>query len=51
LVGAFVANRFCQIDRLADQHLLSKLYKQLDVARSGFYAWQQRQETPGQRAA
>nr|WP_255376853.1 IS3 family transposase [Cyanobium sp. NIES-981] len=39
------------MDQLADQHSVAWLSRQLGVARSGFYAWRQRQEAPGKRAA
>ncbi len=35
---------------LADRFSVSWLCKQLAVARSGFYAWRQRQQNPGPRA-
>ena len=37
--------------QLAAQHSVAWLCRQLGVARSGFYAWRQRQEAPGKRAA
>ena len=43
--------RFRLIDQLADQHSVAWLCRQLGVARSGYYAWRQRQEAPGKRAA
>jgi putative transposase len=48
---AAVAERFRLIDQLADRHSISWLCRQLDVARSGYYAWRQRQKAPGERAA
>jgi transposase-like protein len=46
-----VAERFCLIEELTEQHSVSWLCRQLGVARSGFYAWWQRQVAPGKRAA
>jgi transposase InsO family protein len=39
------------IAELSGRHPVSWLCRQLDVARSGFYAWRQRQEVPGPLAA
>ncbi|WP_322757390.1 IS3 family transposase [Synechococcus sp. CBW1107] len=36
---------------MATRHSVAWLCRQLGVARSGYYAWRQRQEAPGQRAA
>ncbi len=37
------------IETLSDRFSVSWLCKQLAVARSGFYAWRQRQQNPGPR--
>lgn len=42
---------FRLIEELADQHGVSWLCRQLGVTRSGCYAWRQRQDSSGQRAA
>jgi len=39
------------IAELSGRHSISWLCRQLDVTRSGFYAWRQRQEVPGPLAA
>ena len=49
---AVVAERFRLIAELSGRHsTISWLCRKLDVGRSGFYAWRQRQEVPGPLAA
>ncbi len=45
--GAAVSERFQLIRQLSDRFSLAWLRRQLGVARSGFYAWRQRQQNPG----
>jgi putative transposase len=49
-VRAAAAERFRLIEQLTGRHSIAWLCRQLCVARSGFYAWRQRQEAPGMRA-
>jgi len=44
------ADRFRLIEALSDRFATAWLCRQLGVARSGFYAWRQRQQNPGPRA-
>ena len=46
---AAAAERFCLIEALSERFSIAWLCKQLAVARSGFYAWRQRQHNPGPR--
>jgi transposase-like protein len=48
--GAAAAERFRLISQLSDRFSLAWLCRQLGVARSGFYAWLQRQLNPGPRS-
>jgi putative transposase len=45
--GAAAAERFQLIDSLSDRFSTAWLCRQLEVARSGFYDWRQRQHNPG----
>jgi|GEM_PF-5244954 hypothetical protein len=47
---AAAAERFRLIEALSDSFSTAWLCRQLAVARSGFYAWRQRQQNPGPRA-
>jgi transposase InsO family protein len=47
---AAAAERFCLIKALSGRFSTAWLSRQLGVARSGFYAWRQRQQNPGPRA-
>ena len=48
--GAAAAERFQLIDSLSDRFSTAWLCRQLGVARSGFYDWRKRQQSPGPRA-
>ncbi len=48
---AAVAERFRLIAELSGRHSISWLCRQLGDARSGYYAWRQRQKVPGPMAA
>ncbi|MCP9850756.1 transposase [Cyanobium sp. Morenito 9A2] len=48
--GAAAAERFRLIEALCERFSIAWLCGQLGVARSGFYAWRQRQQNPGPRA-
>ena len=49
--GAAAAKRSRLIEQLTDQHGVPWVCRQLGVARCGYYAWRQRQQSPGSRAA
>jgi hypothetical protein len=48
---AAVAERFRLIEQLSGRFSVQWLCCQLGVARSGYYAWRRRQQTPGRRQA
>jgi hypothetical protein len=48
--GTAAAERFRLISKLSDFFSVAWFCRQLGVARSGFYAWRQRQQNPGPRA-
>jgi transposase-like protein len=48
---AAAIERIGLIGQLADHHFVAWLCRQLGVARSGLYAWRQREEATGTRAA
>jgi len=50
LQGAAAAKRFCSIHDLEARFSVSWLCPGTGAARSGLYAWRQRQENPGSRA-